>query len=137
MKLTWQFGISFPLFVLSTQVFACMPAQPSGSIAGQGRNVVVGTVQSSKFVPRPRGVSTALLSSTNSVSRDAPELLVVVTTTEIIKGVAPATVTAVSPCSLPLPDGLRVVVATYNGRRIAFPAAAWEETFRAVNRKAR
>ena len=116
----------------SGQVLACMPAFPSDELAREGRNILIGTVESRSSVKRPEGTAVPGLSSTNSRSLAAPELLVTVKTIEILRGTAPGTVTAVSPCHLPLRSGDRVVVATYAGRRVAFPAEMYEDSYRGV-----
>ena len=121
----------FLLAAMTTgQVFACMPAFPSEELAREGRNILVGTVESYSFVARPKGASIPALSSTNSRSIAAPELLVKVKRIEMLEGEAPPVVTAVSPCHLPLHAGDRVVVAAYSGRRVAFPADMYEDSYR-------
>ena len=120
------------LALCSGQAFACMPAFPSDDLAREGRNILVGTVESYSLVKRPEGTAVPALSSTNSRSLAAPELLVKVKKIETLQGTAPATVTAVSPCHLPLRAGDRVVVATYAGRRVAFPAEMYEDSYRGV-----
>ena len=120
----------FPLAIFAGEAFACMPAFPSEELARGGRNVLVGTVESKSFVQRPPGASVAGLSSTNNRSLAKPELLVRIRTLQLIHGKATPVITAVSPCALPLRVGERVVVATYSGRRIAFPADMYEESFR-------
>lgn len=109
---------------------ACMPVFPDEEYADEGRNVVIGTVEETYSKARPAGAGIPL-TSTNSYSQRAPELLVKVQVTETLRGEAPANVTAVSPCRLPLRAGDRVVVATYYGRRIAHPADMYEDSFRA------
>ena len=132
MKIHSHTTIILLLAVLSMPASACMPAFPSEQLAREGRNVLVGTVESSSFVPRPTGTGGIPLTSSNSRSQAAPELLVKVRTLEILAGKAPALVTGVSPCHLPLQVGERVVVATYYGRRVVFPADMYEDSYRAV-----
>ena len=115
------------------EAFACMPAFPDEELARAGHNVLIGTVESTSFVQRPPKAAVVGLSSTNNRSLAKPEMLVRVTLIELLQGKAPATVTAVSPCALPLPAGERVVVATYRGRRVAYPAGMYEEAFRNVH----
>ena len=124
---------SFILLAMAAgQVTACMPAFPSEELAREGQNVLIGTVLSISFVPRPKGASVPALSSSNSLSLAAPELLVKVKKIKLLHGRVPSTVTAVSPCALPLQVGERVIVATYAGRRVAFPADMYEDSFRKV-----
>ena len=123
--------------IVPSQVLACIPAFPSEQLAREGRNVVIGEVENTYPSERPVGATVAGLSSTNSRSLASPELLVKVKGIEVLTGMAPRVITAVSPCALPLQPGERVVVATYNGRRIVYPADMYEESFRAAHGRKR
>jgi hypothetical protein len=116
---------------------ACTSPFPSKEHAREGRNVIIGVALSSARVARPAGAPAIGIASSNSMSLAAPELLVRVQVLEVIHGKAPATVTAVSPCHLPLKPGERVLVATYSGRRAVYPADWYEQSFRTVYRSAR
>ena len=120
------------LAIAAGPIFACTFASPSEELAREGKNILVGTVQGSTFVARPKGASTPALARTNSHSLARPELLVKVKKIEMLHGTAPPVVTAVSPCVLPVQVGDRVVVATYSGRRVAFPADWYEDSYRKV-----
>jgi len=132
MKPTWLLGALLLGFLPAQNVHACMGAFPSESLAKKGRNIVVGTVLSTKFVERPTNAAVVGVASTNSRSLSQPEMLAKVEVQEILKGKAPGVVTAVSPCSFPLKIGERVVVATYDGRRVVFPSHMYEASFRSV-----
>jgi hypothetical protein len=132
MMIIFRTSIFLLLTLGSGPVLACMPAFPSTELAQEGRNILIGTVESHRSVERPEGAAAPALFSTNSRSLAAPELLVTVKRVEVLRGTAPDTVTAVSPCHLPLRAGDRVVVATYAGRRVAFPAEMYEDSYRAV-----
>jgi hypothetical protein len=117
------------LALFAGQAAACMPAFPSEELAREGRNILIGKVESTRVAPRPKAASAPALSSIDTRQLAAPELLVNVRMIRLLSGRAPATVTAVSPCQLPLKPGEKVVVATYSGRRVAFPANMYEESY--------
>ena len=137
MKLLRQAAIVLAIAMATGDAAACMPAFPSDDLARDGRNVIIGVVLSSATVARPTGAPAIGITSTNSMSLAAPEMLVKVQVLEVLHGKAPATVTAVSPCRLPLKRGERVVVGTYEGRRAAYPADMYEQSFRIFYRRAR
>ena len=119
MKLLWL----LVLHSASGAAFACTPPLPDERLAREGRNVIIGKVVSPGFTQsRPDGM---------------PEMLVKIERLEILSGRTPATVSAVSPCALPLQLGERVVVATFAGRRYVYPADMYEESFKQVHRRER
>ena len=115
-----------------SEAFACTVAPADDEFARSGRNVIIGTVVSTKFAARPSNASVGAIASTSTHQLGDFELLVKVKVRETLHGTAPSVVTAVSPCALPLQGGERVVVATYSGRRNVFPASMYEHSFRAV-----
>jgi hypothetical protein len=125
------------LLAASAPASACMPVSPSDEFAREGRNILVGTVESTRFAERPANTGGIPLTSSNSRSQAAPEFLVKVKTLEVLGGKAPAVVTAISPCHLPLQVGERVVVATYNNRRVVFPAEMYEQSYRSAHTSGR
>jgi hypothetical protein len=65
-------------------------------------------------------------------SYEAPHLRVTVRVNEALRGIAPAEISAISPCALPVREGERVVVVVFKqGYQAVYPADLAEEGLRA------
>ncbi|GLQ91576.1 hypothetical protein [Dyella acidisoli] len=92
---------------------ACSPASPDANEARHAIYIARGTVQSSRWVPPSR-------------------LLVRVTVNQVIKGLAPNSLEAISLCALPVEDSEDVVVFNLDGDLLAYPEKIYGQDIRSA-----
>jgi hypothetical protein len=92
---------------------ACEPVSPSASQAFAARFIVRGRVMGSRWI-------------------QPATLLVHVAVEGVIKGSAPNTLDAASPCALPVKDGEIVIVFNNDAQSQAYPTEIYEQDLRSA-----